>query len=62
MSSVIEFYADLLRRHKTKDPPNNDPSADPADVNISAADNEDEAVFLLSSLCQLYLDTASTGQ
>ena len=55
MSTVAEFCADLLKRRKTSDNAAVDVVASEAD----ASAHDDDAVFLLSTLCQLYLDVSS---
>ena len=56
MSTVAEFCADLLKRHKTSDNAAVDVVA-ASEADASAHD--DDAVFLLSTLCQLYLDVSN---
>ena len=52
---MAELCADLLRRHKTSDNAAVDVAASEAD----ATADDDDAVFLLSTLCQLYLDVSN---
>ena len=48
MSSVVQLCIHLLTQQHASDP----------DANEASRDDADEAVFLLSALCQLYLDTS----
>jgi len=61
VSAVVGFCTDLLSQRKTNNP--DDPADDAAVADLSTADDDNaESLFLLCTLCQLYLDIASTGR
>ena len=68
MATVARLCVDLLKRHNINitaaaaaaDDDDDDDDDDDGDNNYG--DDADEVVFLLSALCQLYLDTDDGGK